>query len=292
MHNLLTEEDIEVSDIVGCLSLSRRLKLPFESKLDIVNALDFAMTSTRLDNIKNINSCDPTSNWCTMLKTNGQRVTLNVTFKFGKNENTIALNDDYILHSLVAPSGVGYIKEPRLVLQPVRDTRTFIQVSQNIEKSESRYKLMLSLHTKALNKIAGLVNGSEDLKMFFCSNERCNCNNDGFIAPKDNHNSTNTVICPGKLDTSMSCSTKLCNLCGNAAHPGQFCRGIDPDLAAYLATGNTKPCSRCNMAIERTSGCDHMTCIQCMNHFCWVCSVSYPTSDEFYNRHGSQCRRR
>ena len=38
----------------------------------------------------------------------------------------------------------------------------------------------------------------------------------------------------------------------------------------WIAT-NTKPCPRCKSPIEKTYGCNHMSCRQCRYEFCWLC---------------------
>lgn len=40
----------------------------------------------------------------------------------------------------------------------------------------------------------------------------------------------------------------------------------------------TKQCSRCKFSIEKTGGCNHMTCRNCKNEFCWVCMGEWKVS--------------
>ena len=42
------------------------------------------------------------------------------------------------------------------------------------------------------------------------------------------------------------------------------------DSAEYLAS-NSKMCPSCGARIEKTTGCNKMTCQHCGDHFCWLC---------------------
>ncbi|KAF2671204.1 hypothetical protein BT63DRAFT_438699 [Microthyrium microscopicum] len=35
------------------------------------------------------------------------------------------------------------------------------------------------------------------------------------------------------------------------------------------------PGPNCGVKIQKTAGCDHMTCRQCTHEFCWICLASY-----------------
>jgi hypothetical protein len=52
-----------------------------------------------------------------------------------------------------------------------------------------------------------------------------------------------------------------------------------------------KDCPRCKTAIEKTYGCDHMTCGGCGAHICWKCMQTFKDDGSCYehmNReHGS-----
>merc|ERR1711904_639787 len=49
-----------------------------------------------------------------------------------------------------------------------------------------------------------------------------------------------------------------------------------------------KRCPKCNQAIEKVSGCNHMVCATCGVHFCWRCLEQISGYDHF-NRVGAQC---
>ena len=46
---------------------------------------------------------------------------------------------------------------------------------------------------------------------------------------------------------------------------------------------NIKDCPKCTMPIEKTQGCNHMTCGGCKAHICWVCIEVFETSRPCYN---------
>jgi hypothetical protein len=48
--------------------------------------------------------------------------------------------------------------------------------------------------------------------------------------------------------------------------------GKCPDIAnALWVAANTKKCPRCQTAIEKDEGCNHMNCRKCRKEFCWIC---------------------
>ena len=53
---------------------------------------------------------------------------------------------------------------------------------------------------------------------------------------------------------------------------------------------HTKACPSCGVAIEKSMGCNHMTCSKCKGHFCWICGEGFEsqtsTHDHLVARHG------
>jgi len=57
---------------------------------------------------------------------------------------------------------------------------------------------------------------------------------------------------------------------------------------------NTTSCPTCHVSIERSEGCNHITCTTCKTHFCFLCG-KYLNPDRPYvhfNAPGSSCRQR
>eukprot|EP00741_Cyanophora_paradoxa_P021370 tig00021350_g20629.t1 len=92
---------------------------------------------------------------------------------------------------------------------------------------------------------------------------------------------------PSRVRCSL-CRRDSCARCSVPWHDGMNCeqwaarqreRERDNGAAGRLATAAalarvTKPCPRCNNAIEKSGGCDHMTC-RCGHEFIWTCLCDY-----------------
>eukprot|EP01027_Heterolobosea_sp_BB2_P022237 GEZU01032728.1.p1 GENE.GEZU01032728.1~~GEZU01032728.1.p1 ORF type:complete len:506 (-),score=183.84 GEZU01032728.1:127-1644(-) len=93
------------------------------------------------------------------------------------------------------------------------------------------------------------------------------------------------VYCP-ELTTVVvkcDCNNKFCFKCGYEAHAPASCALLkewlkkekDESETATWLTANTKVCPKCNTAIEKNGGCNHMTCSRCRHEFCWICNGNW-----------------
>lgn len=89
--------------------------------------------------------------------------------------------------------------------------------------------------------------------------------------------------------TCAKCGKKSCFVHRIKWHEGLTCTNYDeqtdPGRRAteqWLAL-KTKKCPNCHSSIEKTTGCDHMTCAHCHFEFCWACLANY----EYIRRHGN-----
>ncbi|XP_042903313.1 uncharacterized protein [Parasteatoda tepidariorum] len=74
------------------------------------------------------------------------------------------------------------------------------------------------------------------------------------------------------------CQNDICIKCHCIEHSGFTCqmyegtkKDADYSYKVWAQTANCKRCPRCKTAIEKSEGCNHMTCRNCSGHFCWLC---------------------
>lgn len=83
------------------------------------------------------------------------------------------------------------------------------------------------------------------------------------------------------------CNDATCFKCGGKWHPQK----TDCMAFADFASGRKDqywPCPTCSTPIEKTEGCNHMTCTRCKQHFCWVCKEGLDKNytNHFYDSYG------
>ncbi|KAG6833600.1 hypothetical protein H0H87_004227 [Tephrocybe sp. NHM501043] len=83
-----------------------------------------------------------------------------------------------------------------------------------------------------------------------------------------------------------SCFAEVCSSCHEEAHEGMSCEDRrnrkvqqEEQLNDQWATSHgVKRCPTCLVFIEKTEGCNHMTC-RCGAHICWICVVAFPVHE-------------
>lgn len=70
------------------------------------------------------------------------------------------------------------------------------------------------------------------------------------------------------------CGEYYCGTCGsgggNHTHRYHLRKRGRVDSSPHMPMP-TKPCFNCGMAVEKISGCNHMTCTRCNSDWCYVC---------------------
>ncbi len=90
--------------------------------------------------------------------------------------------------------------------------------------------------------------------------------------------------------TCPTCLHQTCTTCHTPSHKGFTCAeqcdlasgGYEALARAKKALG-IKDCPGCGTSIEKTEGCNHMTCGGCRTHICWVCLKTFGTAEECYS---------
>ena len=89
-----------------------------------------------------------------------------------------------------------------------------------------------------------------------------------------------SVSCP-------SCLARICPSCHVEYHEGVTCAdredGGDRLFQEWMRTHGVKKCPGCHAPIERSEGCNHMTCTRCHTHTCWVCLDTFPEGHGIYD---------
>ncbi|TFK47596.1 hypothetical protein OE88DRAFT_777872 [Heliocybe sulcata] len=94
----------------------------------------------------------------------------------------------------------------------------------------------------------------------------------------------------GPADTVLTCPRclrRVCVHCHIEHHEGMTCaefkEGLEPEFARWRAGKNVKHCPKCRTAIEKVDGCNHMTCVVCQVHICWVCLKIFEKGEAVYD---------
>ncbi len=49
----------------------------------------------------------------------------------------------------------------------------------------------------------------------------------------------------------------------------------------YVCGADFRNCANCSSPIEKSGGCNHMTCTHCNYEFCWICGSKYSRNHYF-----------
>ncbi|KAF9220744.1 hypothetical protein BS17DRAFT_298861 [Gyrodon lividus] len=100
---------------------------------------------------------------------------------------------------------------------------------------------------------------------------------------------------PNAVLQCPSCLVRICPACHIESHDGLTCEERDAAedklFKEWTSNHDVKSCPGCKAPIERSEGCNHMTCIRCQTHICWECLATFPKGAGIYDHmramHGS-----
>jgi len=69
---------------------------------------------------------------------------------------------------------------------------------------------------------------------------------------------------------------------------------VEEMLSENWIGSNSKGCPRCQVLIEKSDGCNKMTCFRCGSFFCWLCMKVLKAANPYthYSEKGSECYNR
>ncbi|KAK1221074.1 hypothetical protein PQX77_016121 [Marasmius sp. AFHP31] len=91
---------------------------------------------------------------------------------------------------------------------------------------------------------------------------------------------------PGMVLQCPSCLVRICPRCHVEYHEGFDCPEKDGGerlFDEWAKQHGVKHCPGCKIPIERTEGCNHVTCTRCQSHICWVCMETFPRGEGIYS---------
>ncbi|KAI1773808.1 hypothetical protein F4818DRAFT_421837 [Hypoxylon cercidicola] len=111
--------------------------------------------------------------------------------------------------------------------------------------------------------------------------------------PSADCNSVYRVSAVAKMHNCPRCLLLVCTGC-HAQHGHMSCADYkDVSTGGYAAFEKLKKeigikdCPKCKTPLEKTEGCNHMTC-RCGAHICWVCLGTFRTSNDCYVHMGKE----
>ncbi|ORY03220.1 hypothetical protein BCR34DRAFT_545265 [Clohesyomyces aquaticus] len=89
------------------------------------------------------------------------------------------------------------------------------------------------------------------------------------------------------------CLSSLCTSCHNVTHDGLSCEAYtalvkaeaagEKELEQWKKDHDVRDCPKCSVPIEKSYGCNHMTCVSCGTHICWFCMKTFTSSGATYD---------
>ncbi|KAF1930507.1 RWD-domain-containing protein [Didymella exigua CBS 183.55] len=109
------------------------------------------------------------------------------------------------------------------------------------------------------------------------------------------------------LQICEDCSYAFCHLCRRTWHGDFFdCRARisipsertileqEEESSLVFIRNNTTKCPKCDTPVQKSEACNHMTCVQCRSHFCYLCSTFLNPMHPYdhFNTMGGWCYQR
>lgn len=106
------------------------------------------------------------------------------------------------------------------------------------------------------------------------------------LSELSSENACATVNCTCTQEFCFNCGASVDHSVVPCEFANQWLALVDHEhRSAVWISQNTKQCPKCHTKIQRSEGCNHMSCGNCKYEFCWVCSQSWAqhSGKSFYN---------
>lgn len=78
------------------------------------------------------------------------------------------------------------------------------------------------------------------------------------------------------------CSHKFCYYCSGDWHKNDKCKlRNEQELDEWSMRNGARFCPNCRVKVQKTTGCDHMTCPRCKYEWCWLCGEKFMSGHLF-----------
>jgi len=92
-------------------------------------------------------------------------------------------------------------------------------------------------------------------------------------------------------EVTCGCGYRFCFRCKHEAHAPATCEQVkkwqekcrDDSETQNWINSFTQSCPKCDSAIEKNGGCNHMVCRSCRHEFCWVCLSDWKGHSDYYS---------
>ena len=72
------------------------------------------------------------------------------------------------------------------------------------------------------------------------------------------------------------CKQQICAVCKGQTHEtGEICSEETKEFLQLKKEMCACNCPSCNVLVVKGTGCNHITCSNCQNDFCYICQKSY-----------------
>lgn len=178
--------------------------------------------------------------------------------------------------TLKVPRGDGSISDHEVRVDNLKILRCMTEEqkrSWNVEIERIFITLVRGMSEEDTQKYINITSNTRrlptKLHILMCPRKSCALETNREFVCWDNPRALNVVTCP-------RCNLEICSKCKGTSHRGE-CNmtseeQTDTAVEEDIRSGICKLCpnKNCKVKTYKNAGCNHMTCRECKNHWCWT----------------------